>query len=101
MKLLMRKKGSLDIRNNSYLYSMVDVLMICFLPVLVIKYMYIKTPTPVISAQKIWDNQRTTFFALFKIHEIKQNDLILNLTPENIAFWDRVTNNTQRKLNSH
>ena len=34
------------------------------------KYVYIKTPTPVISAQKFSDNQPTTSLALFKIHEI-------------------------------
>ena len=46
------EKGSLDIRNNSYLYNMVDVQMIYFLPVFVVKYVYIKTPTAVISAHK-------------------------------------------------
>ena len=34
------------------------------------KYVYIKTPTPVISAHKFWDNQPITSLALFKIHEI-------------------------------
>ena len=32
--------------------------------------MYTKTPTPVISAHKFFDNQPITSFALFKIHEI-------------------------------
>ena len=36
------EKGSLEIRNNSYLYSMVDIQMIYFLLVFVIKYVYIK-----------------------------------------------------------
>ena len=52
MKFLTRKKGSLDIRNGSYLYSMVDTQMIYFLLVFVIKYVCIKTPSPVMSAQK-------------------------------------------------
>ena len=34
------------------------------------KYVYIKTPTPVMSAHKLLDNQPTTSLALFKIHEI-------------------------------
>ena len=44
--------------------------MIYFLFAFVIKYAYIKTPTPVISAHKFRDNQPTTSFALFKTHEI-------------------------------
>ena len=63
------EKAALIIRNNSYLYSMVDVQMMYFLPVFVIKYVYIKTPTPVIRVHKFWDDQPTTSFALFKIHE--------------------------------
>ena len=38
--------------------------------VFVIKYVYIKTPTPVIRAHKLLDNQPTTSLALFNIHEI-------------------------------
>ena len=34
------------------------------------KYVYIKTPTLVMSAHKLLDNQPTTSLALFKIHEI-------------------------------
>ena len=48
---------------------MVDAQMIYFLLVFVIKYVCIKSPTPVISAHKFGDNQPTTSFALFKIHE--------------------------------
>ena len=44
--------------------------MIYFLLAFVIKYIHIKTPTPVRSAHKFRDNQPTTSFALFKIHEI-------------------------------
>ena len=33
------------------------------------KYVYIKTPTPVIRAHKLLDNQPTTSLALFNIHE--------------------------------
>ena len=33
------------------------------------KYVYIKTPTPVIRAHKFWDSRPITSFALFKIHE--------------------------------
>ena len=49
---------------------MVDVQMTYRLLVFVMKYVYIKTPTPVISAHKFWDNQPTISLALFKIHEI-------------------------------
>ena len=48
----MKKKGCFDIGNYSCLYSMVDVQMIYPLLVFVMKYVYIKTPTPVISAHK-------------------------------------------------
>ena len=34
------------------------------------KYVYINTPTPVISAHKFKDSQPTTSLALFNIHEI-------------------------------
>ena len=43
--------------------------MIYFLLVFVIKYVYIKTPTSVISTHKFRDSQPTTSLALFKIHE--------------------------------
>ena len=46
------RKGSFDIRNNIYLYSMVDIQVIYFPLVFVMKYVYIKTPTPVTSAHK-------------------------------------------------
>ena len=69
MKSLMRKEVSFDIRNNIHLYSMVDIQVIHFLLVFIIKYVYIKTPAPVISAHKFWDNQPNTSFTLFKIHE--------------------------------
>ena len=46
------EKGSLDIKNNNYICSLVDVQMIHFLLAFVLKYVYIKTPTPVISAHK-------------------------------------------------
>ena len=45
-------KGSFGIWNNIYLYSMVDIQVILFLLAFIIKYVYIKTPTPVISAHK-------------------------------------------------
>ena len=48
----MRKKGSFGIGNNIYLYGMVDVQVIHFLLAFIIKYVYIKTPTPVIRAHK-------------------------------------------------
>ena len=38
--------------------------------VFVMKYVYIKTLTPVMRAHKFWDNQPITSLALFKIHEI-------------------------------
>ena len=44
--------------------------MTYLLLVFVMKYVYIKTPTPVMSAHKFCDNQPTTSLALFKIHEI-------------------------------
>ena len=47
-----RKKGSFGIRNNVYLYSMVDVQMTYLLLVFVMKYVYIKTPTPVMRAHR-------------------------------------------------
>ena len=46
------RKGSFDIGNNIYLYSLVAVQMIYSLIVFIIKYVYIKIPTPVISAHK-------------------------------------------------
>ena len=46
------RKGSFDIRNNHYLYSMVDIQMIYFILVFVIKYVYIRTPAPVINGHK-------------------------------------------------
>ena len=46
--------------------------MINFLLFFVIKYVYVKPPTPVISAHKFCDNQPTTSFALFKIHESRE-----------------------------
>ena len=47
------KAALINIRNNIYLYSMMDIQMISsFLLVFVIKYVYIKTPTPVISVHK-------------------------------------------------
>ena len=45
------RKSSFDIENNIYLYSMVDFEMIYLLLVFVIKYVYIKTPTPAITNQ--------------------------------------------------
>ena len=33
------------------------------------KYVYTKTPTPVMRAHKFWDNQSITSLALFKSHE--------------------------------
>ena len=44
---------------------MVDVQVTYPLLVFVIKYVYIKTPTPVMSAHKLLDNQPTTSFAWF------------------------------------
>ena len=44
--------------------------MTYLLLVFVTKYVYIKTPTPVISAHKFRDSQPTTSLALFNIHEI-------------------------------
>ena len=49
---------------------MVDVQMTYLLFVFVMKYVYIKTPTPVISAHKFWDSQSITSLALFNIHDI-------------------------------
>ena len=46
------EKGCFGIGNNIYLYSMVDVQMTYLLLVFVMKYVYIKTPTPVIRAHK-------------------------------------------------
>ena len=43
--------------------------MTYFLLVFVMKYVYIKTSTRVMSAHKFCDNQPITSFALFKIHE--------------------------------
>ena len=43
--------------------------MISFLLVFGMIYLYIKTPTPVMSAYKFRDNHPITSFALFKIHE--------------------------------
>ena len=48
---------------------MVDIQVIYLLLVFVIKYVYIKTLTPVISAHKFSDNQPITSITLFKIHE--------------------------------
>ena len=52
IRLATRKKGCFDIGNYSCLYSMVDVQVTYPLFVFVMKYVYIKTPTPVISAHK-------------------------------------------------
>ena len=48
---------------------MVDVQVTYPLLVFVMKYVYIKTPTLIMSAHKLLDNQPTTFLALFNIHE--------------------------------
>ena len=47
-----KRKGCFDIGNYSCLYSTVDVQMIYPLLVFVMKYVYIKTPMPVISTHK-------------------------------------------------
>ena len=49
---------------------MVDVQMTYPLLVFVMKYVYIKTPTPVMRAHKLLDSHPITSLALFKIHEI-------------------------------
>ena len=64
------EKVALVLGNNINLYSMVDVQMTYLLLVFVMKYVYNKMPTPVISANKFLDNHPITSFALFKIHEI-------------------------------
>ena len=46
------EKTALILGINIYLYSLVDIQMIYLLLVFVRRYMYIKTPTPVISAHK-------------------------------------------------
>ena len=44
--------------------------MTYLLLVFVMKYVYIKTPTPVVRAHTFRDSQPTTSLALFKIHEV-------------------------------
>ena len=46
------REDNFDVRDNIYLYSIVDIQMIYLLLVYVIKYVYIKTLTSVISAHK-------------------------------------------------
>ena len=70
--------------------------MIYFLLVFVIKYVYIKTPTPVMSAHKFCDNQPTTSLALFKIHEIIEpmipGSAVMALSANLSSIWDRAFN---------
>ena len=49
------------------------------------KYVYIKTPTPVMSAHKLLDNQPTTSLALFKIHEIIEPMIPGRAAPASVA----------------
>ena len=75
---------------------MVDVQMTYLLLVFVMKYVYIKTQTPVIRAHKFCDNHPVTSFALFKIHEI-----IEPMTPgsDANALQANLPNNCDRAFN--